>query len=120
MDNVTFEKLPEIVAALNEKVDTILRRMEMQDTQSPPPPSGKELLTAAEVAELLGKSVATIYSMTSEKRIPFRKRGNKLYFFRDEVMQWIKDGGQSGNATPEDYSEHLAMLRDGKKHKPKG
>lgn len=71
-----------------------------------------------EVAALLGKSASTIYAMTSEKRIPYRKRGNKLYFFEDEVMQWIEQGGTSGTGSEEDFNKRLEALRSGKKRKP--
>lgn len=118
MNNVTFEKLPQMVAELGEKLDGILWRLDMQEKLCPPP-SGKELLTVNEVAELIGKSVATVYSMTSERRIPFRKRGNKLYFFKTEVMEWIEKGGQSGIATELDFNDHLTMLQGSKKHKPR-
>lgn len=119
MDNVTFEMLPAMVAELNEKLDGIMWRLDMQEKLCPPP-DGKELLTVGEVAELIGKSVATVYSMTSEKRIPYRKRGNKLYFFKTEIMEWIEKGGQSGIATEQDFNEHLAMLQGSKKRKPRG
>lgn len=56
--------------------------------------------------------------MTSEKRIPYRKRGNKLYFFEDEVMQWIEQGGTSGTGSEEDFNRRLEALRSGKKRKP--
>lgn len=118
MENVTFERLPQMVAELNEKLDSIMWRLDMQEKLCPPP-SGKELLTVSEVAELIGKSVATVYAMTSERRIPFRKRGNKLYFFKTEVMDWIEKGGQSGIATEQDFNDHLAMLQGSKKHKPR-
>lgn len=118
MSNVTFEMLPEMVAELNEKLDGIMWRLDMQDKLCPPP-TGKELLAVNEVAEMLGKSVATVYAMTSEKRIPFRKRGNKLYFFKTEVMEWIESGGQSGVATEQDFNDHLAFLQSSKKHKPR-
>ena len=91
MGNITFEQLPQAVSTLIErveqlagKVDEVLGKTTGKDT------GRRNLLTLEEVAALLGKSASTIYAMTSEKRIPYRKRGNKLYFFEDEVMQWIE------------------------------
>lgn len=40
---------------------------------------------------MLCKSVSTIYAMTSEHRIPYRKQGNKLYFLRPEIQSWLMD-----------------------------
>lgn len=76
------------------------------------------LLSLNEVAKLLGKSASTIYAMTSDKRIPYHKRGNKLYFFEDEVIAWIKQGGTSGVANESDIERRLEELRNGKKRKP--
>ena len=56
--------------------------------------------------------------MTSEKRIPYHKRGNKLYFFEDEIIGWIEQGGTSGTGSEEEFNRRLEALRSGKKHKP--
>ena len=56
--------------------------------------------------------------MTSEKRIPYHKRGNKLYFFEDEIIRWIEQGGTAGIGTESDFNSRLEELRNGKKRKP--
>ena len=78
----------------------------------------RRLLALDDVAALLGKSASTIYAMTSEKRIPYHKRGNKLYFFEDEIIGWIEQGGTSGTGSEEEFNRRLEALRSGKKHKP--
>lgn len=75
-------------------------------------------LNLDEVATLLDKSVSTIYAMTSEKRIPYHKRGNKLYFFEDEIIRWIEQGGTAGTDMESDFNSRLEELRNGKKRKP--
>lgn len=45
-----------------------------------------------EVAALLGQEISTIYEKTSKKLIPHFKKGNKLYFDRAELWEWIKRG----------------------------
>ena len=118
MDNkLSFDQLPEAVAKLGEKLDSIIERMNAAEGK-PQCSTEPELLSATEVAKLLDKSVSTVYSMTSEKRIPYHKRGNKLYFFKNEVLQWIEDGGQCGIANEADFDERLAQMQKGKKHKP--
>lgn len=52
------------------------------------------------------------------QRIPYHKRGNKLYFFEDEVIAWIKQGGTSGVASESEIERRLEELRNGKKRKP--
>ena len=48
-------------------------------------------MTVEDVSAMLCKSVSTIYAMTSEHRIPYRKQGNKLYFLRSEIQSWLMD-----------------------------
>ena len=45
--------------------------------------------------------------MTSKRKIPFHKRGNKLYFFQDELMKWITDGGCSNTNYPDEATANL-------------
>lgn len=119
MGNITFEQLPQAVSALTERVEQLAKKLDEVLGRAAGNDTGKrKLLTIEEVAALLGKSISTIYSMTSEKRIPYRKRGNKLYFFEDEVMQWIEQGGTSGIGGEEDFNKRLEELRESKKRKP--
>ena len=62
-------------------------------TLKEPPLNPPQLLTAAEVAELLRVEVATIYVWTSKRKIPFRKVGGRLRFDREEVIRWIMRQG---------------------------
>jgi len=55
-------------------------------TQSEQP----RFLTVAEVAELLRLKPRTIYEMVSERRIPYRKAGDRTIFLLDEILKWTK------------------------------
>lgn len=117
MDKITFEQLPQAVSLLIEKVGQLADKVDEalgKATQQ----KGRRLLALDDVAALLGKSASTIYAMTSEKRIPYHKRGNKLYFFEDEIIGWIEQGGTSGTGSEEDFNRRLEALHGGKKHKP--
>ena len=119
MDKITFEQLPHAVSILIEKVgqlsskiEDILKKTTQQQGEQ------RRLLNLDELATLLDKSASTIYAMTSEKRIPYHKRGNKLYFFEDEIIRWIEQGGTAGTGTESDFNSRLDELRNGKKRKP--
>lgn len=117
MDKITFEQLPQAVSLLLEKVGQLADKVDKvlgKDGQQ----KDKRLLGLDDVATLLGKSASTIYAMTSEKRIPYHKRGNKLYFFEDEIIGWIEQGGTSGTGSEEEFNRRLEALRISKKHKP--
>ena len=44
-----------------------------------------------DVVRFTGLAKGTIYNMTSRREIPFRKRGKKLFFIPDEIMNWIDE-----------------------------
>lgn len=49
-----------------------------------------KFLTVAEVAILLRLSKRTVYDLVSQRRIPFRKAGDRTLFDRDEILEWTK------------------------------
>ena len=44
-----------------------------------------------DVSRFTGFAKGTIYNMTSRREIPHRKRGKKLFFIPDEIMNWIEE-----------------------------
>ncbi len=63
----------------------------MPETQSVQLPEQlPKFLTVPEVAALLRLSERTIYDMVSQRRIPFRKAGDRTLFDRDEILAWTK------------------------------
>ena len=63
----------------------------MPETQSVQSPEQlPKFLTVPEVAALLRLSERTIYDMVSQRRIPFRKAGDRTLFDRDEILAWTK------------------------------
>jgi excisionase family DNA binding protein len=61
---------------------------ETQSVQLPEPLP--KFMTVPEVAALLRLSERTIYDMVSQRRIPFRKAGDRTLFDRDEILAWTK------------------------------
>jgi predicted DNA-binding transcriptional regulator AlpA len=45
-----------------------------------------------DVSLITGFSKGTIYNKTSRREIPFRKRGKRLFFISDEIIDWIEEG----------------------------
>ena len=127
MNNITFDGMPVALASLHEKCDTIIALLSTIASSS----SGAAMHTPigmTEASKLLGKSPSTIYEMTSKRKIPFHKRGNKLYFFQDELLKWITDGGCSdtdyptsdtANIDDRKADEHLKSLQADVRRKPK-
>ena len=49
-----------------------------------------QFLEVREVAALLRVSKRTIYDWVSQRKIPFRKAGDRTLFDRDEILAWTK------------------------------
>lgn len=86
----SFDDLPRSVTELHKKIDRLTGMFE-QIVSSTAVTSLPEIMTVEDVSAMLCKSVSTIYAMTSEHRIPYRKQGNKLYFLRSEIQSWLMD-----------------------------
>lgn len=84
----SFDGLPKSVAELHAKIDRLTETVEKLAVAIGTKPQN-ELMTVEDVSAMLCKSISTIYAMTSEHRIPYRKQGNKLYFIRKEITAWL-------------------------------
>ena len=49
-----------------------------------------KFLEVKEVAILLRISKRTVYDWVSQRKIPFRKAGDRTIFDRDEILAWTK------------------------------
>ncbi len=50
----------------------------------------KRIWTISDVSLFTGFTVRSLYNM---KDLPRRKRGNRLFFIPDEILDWIDEGG---------------------------
>lgn len=88
MVEITFDQLPKAVTQLHEKLESIERLLLDQLPQQ----EVDELLTVQQAAELLHLSVPTIYGYVQRREIPVSKRSKRLYFSKQQLMEWIKAG----------------------------
>ena len=126
MRTFTFDGMPVALASLHEKCDTIIAMLS-SITSGASCASLHTPIGMTEASKLLGKSPSTIYDMTSKRKIPFHKRGNKLYFFQNELLKWITNGGCGDTDYPDTgptniddckAERHLKALQSEVKRKP--
>lgn len=121
MQTLTFDNIPQFLLALDKKVDAILERLQTVGTAQTKE-NDHVLMDMKEASEFLRKCPATLYGMTSEKSIPFHKRGNKVYFFKDELVKWIENGhvmpSSITTAETASFESHLGSMQKGKRRKP--
>ena len=124
--NLSFDQLPKAVGELLTKVDYVISRLDEKKDAAEASENNNDdqMMTLEEACQFIGKKQSTMYSLTSERRIPFRKRGNKLYFFKKELIEWIQSGGAYDKpytlteTEQAEFDAHLQQLREKKRHKP--
>jgi excisionase family DNA binding protein len=89
MEIITFDKLPEAVSLLLEKVTRIENLLNGPPLQQP---EQDEPLNIKRAAKFLDLAVPTVYSKVSRKEIPVNKQGKRLYFYKSELEEWIRQG----------------------------
>lgn len=89
MNVLNFENLPNAVAELikgqSELKALFLNKVNPQPEIEPP-------LNIKEVSKLTELSVPTLYGYVQRNEIPYYKKGNRLKFFKSEIIDWIKEG----------------------------
>ena len=76
------------------------------------------LIEINEAYKITRKAKPTIYTLARKGLIPAYKRGKKLYFYEDELLQWIESGRKEIQAIS--LQEQAAEIVHGAKRKPKG
>jgi excisionase family DNA binding protein len=62
---------------------------------TPTPHEENKLLSVNEAAKHLNLAKQTLYGFTSNRAIPFIKRGKKLYFKKIDLNIWLEEGKKS-------------------------
>lgn len=82
----TFNDIPVLLARIDDKLGIIAAWIQNGASQQDP----HVILTIDEAVAFTGYSKSAIHSATSKDTIPHFKRGNKLFFFKDELVEWLK------------------------------
>ncbi|MDP1746206.1 MAG: helix-turn-helix domain-containing protein [Bacteroidota bacterium] len=104
-NNLSFEQLPNAVFQLYEKLNSIENLLLNKTNQ----PETDQLLTIQEAGELIKLSVPTLYGYVSRNDIPFSKKGKRLYFSKQELINRVKTR----------YKKIVLKIKDGFNNKPK-
>jgi len=82
----TFNDIPVLLARIDDKLGIIASWIQNGASRQDP----HAILTIDEAVAFTGYSKSAIHSATSKDTIPHFKRGNKLFFFKDELVEWLK------------------------------
>jgi excisionase family DNA binding protein len=80
-----FATIVERLDDLDYKLSKLLRSQEAHGLYK-----SDELMNISELAEFIDESVQSIYARTSQRTIPFYKKGKKLLFKKSEILDWLE------------------------------
>lgn len=90
VNEISFENLPKAVAHLTSEIAEI--KSLVQNVKISEPKEKRIPIGIEDVCKIIGKAKPTIYTLVRERKIPCYKSGKKLYFFEDELLDWISKG----------------------------
>jgi len=91
---ITFEKLPETVATILREIYKI-RDLVERDRE---PIQKRKPIGIKEACLILQKAVPTVYALARKNQIPCSKIQGKLYFYEDQLINWIDSGRRKTTA----------------------
>ena len=90
VNEISFENLPKAVAHLVSEIALIKTLVERKEIL--PTPQKRIPIDIVEACRSIGKAKPTVYTLVRKRLIPCYKNGKKLYFFEDELLEWISKG----------------------------
>ena len=107
----TYNDVPCLLANIDEKLGIIVEWIQSGGSQQDP----HAILTIDEAVAFTGYSKSAIHSATSKDTIPHFKRGNKLFFFKDELAEWLKSDNRPkrGKRFQDNNSSKESVVTDG-------
>lgn len=87
---ITLETVPGVVEDIQETVNEIKRLL--LEKSNPIQEVEDEILTVQDAAKLLALTVPTIYGLISKGELPIMKRSKRVYFSRQELINYLKQG----------------------------
>lgn len=86
---LTFEQLPKAVVTIIESLERIENLL---SSKSKVGLVSDRLMTVKDAAEYLSITSSAIYKLTHTNKIPFNKKGKRVYFLKSDILEWVKSG----------------------------
>ena len=91
MKEINFNNLPQAVELILEKLENLEKRL-LENPGNKSTEASDQFLTIEQAAEFLNLAKPTVYSMVSRGELPYMKRSKRLYFSKDDLQDYIRNG----------------------------
>lgn len=85
---LTSIKKEELSTLIENSIRKVLAENPVSANDNPLP----DFLNIEEASKFLNLAKATVYTLTSAGKIPVIKKGKRLYFTKQELIDWLKKG----------------------------
>lgn len=82
--NLFAEQLLERLERIEQQLSLLTRQQNNTATDS-------DLMNVEQAAKFLRRSTTSIYILVSTKKIPYMKQGGRLYFSKNELLEWVRN-----------------------------
>ncbi len=84
----------EVIGNKLDRIEALLAEIKQTPSIQTPESAPDEVLTVPEAAKFLSLKQQTIYSLIRRKLLPAMKRSKQYYFFRADLVEYLKQGKQ--------------------------
>lgn len=88
--NVEKEELQEMIS--QAVTDALIKKEELEKQQVP---KDFEVMRTEGLCKYLKIKRSAVYQLTTYKRIPYFKRGKRVFFRKNEIDEWLRNGRQA-------------------------
>jgi len=78
-----------------------------------------DFLNIKEASKLLNIAPQTIYGYTSKRTIPFFKRSKRLYFSKEDLLAWVREGKMKTQSEIEQVADDYIQGKNERMNKQK-
>jgi excisionase family DNA binding protein len=107
VNQITWDNLPKSISSLFDEVKQIKSLILDSSTGQP----GDQLLTIQEASTFLHVQKQTLYSYVSKGFIPYNKRAGRLYFSKNDLIEWVKSGNKRSFDVEEEASKIISRRK---------
>ena len=93
--------------SVDELTEKIVRKFQSFINQDVPNQKRKLILNLDELSLEYSIPKATIYAWTSGRKIPFVKKGKRIYFNREKIEKWLMEGERAPLSNDESSNGQL-------------
>ena len=91
-NEISFENLPKAVALLSHQIEELKTIVQQGSIRELPEKKKPNPIGVEQACEIIGKAKPTLYALVRKRLIPSYKSGKKLYFYENELLDWIGKG----------------------------